>query len=31
MMDWTLDDVILHTLEGMKTVAEEIGLGMAEA
>lgn len=29
MMDWPMDDVIYHTLEGMKTVANEIGLGMA--
>lgn len=28
MMDWQLDDVIYHTLEGMKTVANEIGLGL---
>lgn len=30
MMGWTLEDVILHTLEGMKTVAADIGLGMTE-
>ena len=30
MMGWSLDDVIKHTLEGMKTVAEEIGLGMTQ-
>jgi predicted hydrolase (HD superfamily) len=29
MMEWTMEDVIYHTLEGMKTVANEIGLGMA--
>jgi putative nucleotidyltransferase with HDIG domain len=29
MMAWSLDDLIYHTLEGMKTVANEIGLGLA--